>query len=271
MGAKHKSLADEAKAAISQARHERTRRSDEAADEARVRAARSRFLPYVVGGAAVVCGYLSIVAAGEDNLAAVFGAAITAGVAAGMAIGWLLLGLYQRRVKRSEIARWRVDLAIVLITIPAYVAAGWTSAAVGWAVALALSGPTGEPGPPNAWPLLIGAALVLYPISYAFARRDRGRPSDFRGAWLAATGELYEQPRSFAVLGEFLIGLAWCIGSLFALVGVVIGAQIVFPSQLEDMTTGPEVALAFLVAWITLTAVGTVWTVRAVDRRHRAR
>jgi hypothetical protein len=231
---------------------------------ARVRAARSRFLPYVVAGGAIACGYLSLVA---GDLAP-FGTAVAAGIAAGMAIGWLLLGLYQRGVERFATGRRGVDLAIVLLTVPAYLAAGWTSALAGWAYAVVLSRPTPEPGPPNAWPLLIVASLVLYPISYAFARRDKGRPDDFSGALLSVSSELYEQPRSFSVLGEFLIGLGWCIGSLFALFGVLIGVQIVFVSQLKGLSIPGFASLAFLVVWISITAVGTVWTVRRVERRR---
>jgi hypothetical protein len=160
-----RSIADEARMPDAAAPHLGAGGPDGAIPAARVRAARSRFLPYLVAGGAVACGYLSVVDAGKDHLAAVFGTAVTAGIAAGMAVGWLLLGLYRRRVERSATGHRRVDLAIVLLTVPAYVTAGWTSALVGWAVAVALSRPTPEPGPPNAWPLLIASSLVLYPIS----------------------------------------------------------------------------------------------------------
>jgi hypothetical protein len=162
-----------------------------------------------------------------------------------------------------------VDPAIVLLTVPAYVAAGWTSALVGWAVAVILSRPTPQPGLPNAWPLLIAASLVLYPISYAFARRDTGRPDDLAGALLAMHAELDGEPRTLFVLGDFLIGLAWWIGSLVALFGVVIGAQVVFASQLEGLAIPGELSLLFVVVWIGITAVGTVWTVRRLGRRRR--
>jgi hypothetical protein len=190
-----------------------------------------------------------------------------------MAIGWLLLGLYQRRIERSATGRRRVDIAITVLTVPAYVAAGWTSALVGWAVAMASSRPTPEPGPPNAWPMLIAASLVLYPISYAFARRDTERPDDFVEAVLSSLGEVNENPRSNLVLGDFLIGLAWCIGSLFAIFGVLICVQILFASQLTALSIPPQLAsLVLLVTWIGLTAAGTVSTVRWVSRRrHRRR
>jgi hypothetical protein len=186
-----------------------------------------------------------------------------------MAVGWLLLGLYQRRVGHSTPGHRQVDLAIVVLTVPAYLAAGWASALAGWAVAVALSRPTPTPGPPSAWPLLILAAVVLYPISYAFARRDKGRPDDFGGALRSATSELYEQPRSFAVLGEFLTGLAWLVGSLFAIVGLVIGIQYVLGPRLDGLSTdGPLTVPAFFIVWIGATAAGTVWTVRRLDRRR---
>jgi hypothetical protein len=255
--------------AIEAAGNVATGNSDGLVRATRVRAARRRFLPYIVAGGALACGYLSVVAAGQDNLATVYGTAIAAGLAVGMAVGWPLLGLYGRRVERSETGRRPVDPAIVLLTVPAYVAAGWTSALVGWAVAVILSRPTPQPGLPNAWPLLIAASLVLYPISYAFARRDIGRPADFAGALLTVHSELCEQPRTFGVLGEFLVGLAWCIGSLLALFGVVIGVQIVFTSQLEGLAIPGQLSLVFLVVWIGITAVGTVWTVRRLGRRRR--
>ena len=264
-----RSLADEAGIAIEAAAQAATGSPDGPVHAARVRAARRRFLPYIVAGGALACGYLSVVAAGQDNLATVYGTAIATGLAVGMAVGWPLLGLYGRRVERSETGRRHVDLAIVLLTVPAYVAAGWTSALVGWAVAVILSRPAPQPELPNAWPLLIAASLVLYPISYAFARRDTGRPGDFGGALLTMHGELYEQPRTFGVLGDFLIGLAWCIGSLLALYGVVIGVQIVFASQLEGLAIPGQLSLVFLVVWVGITAVGTIWTVRRLTRRRR--
>ena len=264
-----RSLADEARKVLDAAAQGATGSPDETVRASRVRAARRRFLPYVVAGGAIACGYLSVIEAGQDNVATVFGTAITAGLLVGMAVGWLLLGLYRRRVAHSETGRRAVDPAIVLLTVPAYVAAGWTSALVGWAVAVILSRPTPQPGLPNAWPLLIAASLVLYPISYAFARRDTGRPDDLAGALLAMHAELDGEPRTLFVLGDFLIGLAWWIGSLVALFGVVIGVQIVFASQLEGLAIPGELSLLFVVVWIGITAVGTVWTVRRLGRRRR--
>ena len=242
---------------------------DRSAAAARVRAARTRFLPYLAAGAAVACGYLSVVDAGSEHLADVFGTAVTAGIVVGMAIGWLLLGLYQRRAERSATARRRVDLTIVLLTVPAYVVAGWTSALVGWAAAVAMARPTPELSLPNAWPMLIVASLVLYPTSYAFARRQAERPDNFIAAVVAANREINENPRSFVVLGDFLIGLAWCIGSLFAIFGLLVGVQVVFAPQLAGTSIhGALAAVVFLLTWVGVTAAGTVWTVRRISRRR---
>ena len=225
----------------------------------------------MVAGSALVCGYLSVVVAGKENLAVVFGAAVAAGIAAGVGLGRLLLGLYEGRVTRAASRRRRADLAIVLLTVPAYVAAGWTSAVVGWAVAVALSGRIPAPGLPNV-ALLIGAALVIYPISYAFARRDPGRPDDLAGSVRTMHDELYDRPRSFAVLGEAMIGLAWLIGSLLAIFALVIGIQVVLGPRLDGLPMdGPLPLVVFLVVWIGGTAAGTVWTVRRLDRRRRRR
>jgi uncharacterized BrkB/YihY/UPF0761 family membrane protein len=261
------SLADEAKAAIAPAPGV-GRSSPGAIRAERVRAARSRLLPYVVGGGALSYGYLSVVVAKKDDLGAVYGAAVTAGILAGMTVGWVLLALYRRRVERSAIGRRRTDLAIVLLTVPAYAVAGWVSAWVGWIVAVALSRPTPEPGPPNAWGLLIWAAVVIYPLSYAFARHDLDRPDDFVGALLATKNEIREAPRTRMVIGDFLIGLAWFIGSLFLVFGVVIGVQVLMPSVQVADAAGPWLGVAFLIAWLGLTVAGTAWTLRWAHRRR---
>ena len=215
------------------------------------------------------CGYLAVVVTKKDDLALVWGAAITAGIVAGMIFGWALLSLYQRRVERSAFGRRRVDLAIVLLTVLAYAVAGWASAWVGWLVAVARSQPSPEPGPPNAWGLLIAAALVIFPLSYVFARRDRDRPEDFTGALLAVTREVREEPRSRMVLGDFLIGLTWFLGALFAVFFVVIGVQVMIPDlQIADIVEPWVLILLFLGVWIGLTVGGTVWTLRWVHRRQ---
>lgn len=266
-----RSLADEAKAAIAPIPAVGTNRSGGAIGAARVQTARSRFLPYVVVGGALSCGYLNVVVAGKDNLASVLGAGITAGIVAGMAVGWVLLGLYRRRVERSAAGPRRIDLAIVLLTVPAYAVAGWASAWVGWIVAMAQSRPSPEPGPPNAWALQIAAALAIYPLSYVFARRDLDRPETFPEALRAATGEIHETPGSSMVLGGFLIGLAWFVGVLFALFGVAIGVQLAFPDYFEGAAPALWLAIAFLVAWLGLTVGGTLWTLRWIDRRRSRR
>jgi hypothetical protein len=223
-------------------------------------------LPYVVAGGAVACGYLSVVVATKTHLAVVFGAAVTVGIAAGMTVGWLLLGLYLRRVEMAAAGRRRLDVAIVLLTVPAYVVAGWVSAWVGWVVAVVLSRPTPEPDPPNAWVLLIAAAVVIYPLSYAFAQRYSDRPEDFIGALRSATEEIDEEPGSFRVLGAFLIGLAWFVGVLFALFAVSIGVQVIFRDQLKEVDFPSWVGMAIIVAWIGLSYGGTAWTLRRVRR-----
>jgi hypothetical protein len=80
---------------------------------------RSRFLPFVVGGGSLSCGYFSVVVAKKSDLGAVYGAAVTAGILAGLTVGWVLLALDRRRVERSAIGRRRTDLALVLLTVPA--------------------------------------------------------------------------------------------------------------------------------------------------------
>ena len=236
---------------------------------ARVRAARRRFLPYVVAGGAFVGAYQNIVAAGKELLPTVFGVAVTAGFVAGMAVGWPLLGWYEGRAGRSGTRGARLDLAIVLLTFPAYVAAAWAAALVGWGT---LRVETGDgPGPPNAWPLLIAGVVVLYPLAFAFARRDAGRPDDFRGALTSMRGEIDAMPTTFGVVGEFLVALAWFAGTLVGLFVVLWAIQIVFASQLAGLPVPDVAALLVLVAWVAISVVGTVWTVRRLDRRRARR
>lgn len=260
------SLADEAKAAIASAPRVGPSGIGSVRVE-RLRAVRGRFLPYVVVGGALSCGYLSVVVAKKDDLRAVYVAAVTAGILAGMTVGWVLLALYRRRVERSAIGRRRTDLALVLLTVPAYAIAGWVSAWVGWFVAVGRSRPTPEPGPPNAWGLLIWAAVVIYPLSYAFARRDPDRSENFVGALLATKNEIAEAPRTGMLIWDFLIGLAWLIGSLFLIFGVLIGVQVLMPAVQVTDAAGPWLGVASLIGWLGLTVVGTAWTLRWAHRR----
>lgn len=259
-----RSLADEAKDAIAPVPVVGATRSGGAIGATRVKAARRRFLPYVVAGGALSCGYLSVVVATEENLATVLSVAITAG----MTVGWVMLGLYQQRLEDATVGPRLGDLGIILLTLPAYAVAGWASAWVGWVVAVALARSAPDPDPPNAWALLIFAAVVIYPLSYVFARRDLDRPDEFTGALLAATREIREEPRSWTILGAFLIGLAWFFGALFALFGLIMGVQLAFSELLARADPGPWLAIAFLVVWIGLSVGGTMWTLRWIDRRR---
>ena len=258
------SLAEEARAAIDSVRLDPGRARAIGAD--RVGAVRSRFLPYVVAGGAVSCGYVSLVVTTKDDVGLVYGSAVTAGIVVGMTVGWALLALYRRRVGRSGVGRRRADLAIVLLTVPAYVVAGWASAWVGWSVAVARSRPTPDPGSPDAWGLLAFGAAVIYPLSYVFARRDVNRPDDFAGALLAAKSEIQGAPRTRLVLWDFLIGLAWLIGALVVMFGVVMGVQVLIPDLQVADAAGAWLAVGWLLAWIGLTVIGTRWTVRWVHR-----
>lgn len=263
-----RSLADEAEAAF---RAPVPGAPGAAAAAARVRSARRRFLPYVVVGGAVVGAYQNIIAAGSEQLQTVFGVAVTAGIGAGMALGWPLLGRYEGRARRTGTGGVRLDLAIALLTLPAYVAAVWVAALAGWGTVMIVVTAGPNPGPPNAWPLLIGGVVVLYPLSFAFARRDTGRPDDFVGAVTSMTTEINEMPRTFGVVWEFLIALAWFAGTLVALFTVLWAIQVVFASQLAGLAVPDAAWLLLLVAWIGISAVGTVWTVRRLDRRRARR
>lgn len=254
------SLADEVKAALTEDA-EAAPKSPGAIGAARVGAARGRFLPYVVAGAAVLCGLMAGLVGGQEYLFPVFLSAITAGFLAGLTIGWALLSGYRRYVARSAAGGRRVDIAMVALTVPAYAVAGWASAWAGWLVAVALASPIPEPGLPDAWGLLIYAAVVIYPLSYVFARRDHHRPQDFVGALLAG-GEILEKPRSWSIVAAFIVVVAWLIGALFAVFGLAIGVQVLFADQLEATPIAPLLGLAGLVLWVGLTVGGSAWTLR---------
>ncbi len=168
------SLAEEVRTAIE-------RSSGWGASGTRIRAARRRFLPYVVAGGAIVCSYLLVRMADKDNVGKVAVMAIGTGMAAGMATGWALLTLGQRCVERRAVGRRRIDLAIVLLTLPAYAIAGWVCTWIGWIVAVTPSQLRPALGPPDAWGMLAWGAVVIYPLSYVFAKRDLDRPDSFIG------------------------------------------------------------------------------------------
>jgi hypothetical protein len=265
------SLADEARMPEAASRATAPVDPGAAAAAARVRAARRRFLPYVVAGGAVVGAYMNIVAAGRDQLGVVFGVGISAGIGVGMALGWPLLGWYEGRAARVGIHGGRQNLMIALLTVPPYVAAAWGAALAGWVTVKVVAHPVPDSGPPNAWPLLIGAAAVLYPINYAFARRDTGRPDDFAGAVTSMTTEIHDTPKSFGVVAEFLVGLAWFTGTLFALFAVALAINAVFAAQLAGLAIPSLAVYPLLAIWIGISAAGTVWTIRRMDRRRARR
>ena len=62
--------------------------------------------------------------------------AVAAGIAMGIIVGWLLLAVFRRLIEEFCVERRSVDTAIVLLTVPPYLVAGWISALVGWAVAV---------------------------------------------------------------------------------------------------------------------------------------
>jgi hypothetical protein len=268
-----KSLVEEARTAIAPAVRAGATGGDAATRADRVRAARSRFLPYVVVGAATFCAILGTVVAetAENHRATVLGIATTAGIIAGMTVGWVLLGLYARRAERQVLGRRRVDLAIVLVTVPAYAVAGWVAALVGWMASLNLSRPMPEPGAPNAWGILIAVAIAIYPLSYFLAKRDLDRPTDFRSAVIAATSEVNQTPASYRIALAFIVGMVWFIGALFAVFAILIAVQAVLPDFKLENATGTLVGIAFLVAWFGLGVAGTVWTLRLIGRSGRRR
>lgn len=265
------SLADEARKPEAASRANPQVDPGAAAAATRVRAARRRFLPYVVAGGAVVGAYMNIVAAGREQLATVFGVGVAAGIGVGMALGWPLLGWYEGRAARFGIHGGRLNLMISLLTVPPYVAAAWGAALAGWVTVRVLAQPAPDSGPPNAWPLLIGAAAVLYPINYAFARRDTGRPDDLAGAVTSMTTEIYDAPGWFGVVAEFLVGLTWFTGTLFALFAVAVAVNAVFAAQLAGLAIADLAVYLLLATWIGITAAGTVWTIRRMDRRRARR
>jgi hypothetical protein len=251
---------------------------------ARVRAARRRFLPYVVAGGAFVgmipnMPWASAEVAWQELLERVLGVGFAAGIGVGMALGWPLLGWYERRAGRSGIRGGRLNLAIALLTVPAYVAAVWGTTLVCWIAVKVLAQPVPDSGPPNAWPVLIVAAAVLYPINYAFARRDTGRPDDFVGAVTSMTKESNDWPKSFGVVAEFLVGLAWFTGTLFALFNVLWAINLVGSLAAVQLARGTLFALFAVLVAINVVfasqldglAAGTVWTVRRMDRRRARR
>ena len=237
----------------------------------RVAAARARFLPYVIVGGIPFAIVTALVVAnatvtGNDARGPMV-VGLTAGIVFGMTVGWLSLLVLERLVWRRSPRRVPLDAAIVAATVPGYAVGGW-AAAIGTVVA-ARAGDQSASGPviPNVWPMLLVSAAVIYPLSYAFARRDLDRPTNLMGAMTAALDEPNEYPTSYSMVARFCL---WVVAAVGALVGllVVLGAiQSVSGRGLAAAASPQLFMIAFFVAWTGL----AVWVYAAATRLVRRR
>ena len=262
------SLASEAEAAIRQPRV--IRPGSPAA--VRVAAARTRFLPYLCfGGAsfASVVGGIAAMGPDQDGVVVAAAAGTTLGLAIGIAVGWVLLWALESVLRHRSPRRTVVDAMIVVTTVPAYVIGGWT-AALAIFLASTMGDPT-PPPPPNAWGLLVYAAVIVYPLSYYFARRDLDRPTGLVGAVSAAVAESESTPRASPLAVWIVVGTTWTIVALIGLLAALSGVIALVPDQ-YDAARERHVGLftvATVVAWIGLTIGLTGLTMRLLRRVFR--
>jgi hypothetical protein len=239
----------------------------------RVGRARRRFLPYVVVGVTPFAALLGAIVGGGgagagEGIAAALSLGTTSGIVIGMTIGWLLLGALRRIVRRREPRRLTLDLATAVVTLPAYAVGGWTATIVAFLVSLTQAGPSPQPSPPNAWPLLLALAAVIYPLSLVFARRDPDRPEGLRVAVSATLSEANSSPSSYRIAGPVLLGAVIVFASLFVVGGIVLGLQAIDPARYEAAARDQAglIGIAFLVAWLGLAIGAMALSMRAFRR-----
>ena len=109
---------------------------------------------------------------------------------------------------------------------------------------------------PNVWPVMIVSAAVIYPLSYAFARRDLDRPTRLADAISAA---IHEPNRpsgpGYPILGRAVLTVILVFGTLVAVFLLIAALQSVAPERYADITSRVPMVfvVAFLLAWIGLT------------------
>jgi hypothetical protein len=239
----------------------------------RVGRARRRFLPYVIVGGAAFSALLGALVGGggagaDDGTTAAMALGTTSGIVVGITIGWMLLGLLQRIVWRREPRRLTIDMATAVVTIPAYIAGGWMAAVVAFVMSMTEAGRSVQPGPPNAWPLLLASAAVIYPLSLLFARRDPDRPEGVTSAVAAVLNEANACPTSYRIAGPAALGVAVVFATLFLVGGIVLGLQAIDPARYEAAAHANAglIGIAFLVAWLGLAIGLTSLSLRAIRR-----
>jgi hypothetical protein len=259
------SLAGEAEAAIRRPGAVAPR----SAAAARVAAARARFLPYLsFGGAsfASVVGAIAAMGPDQDGTAVEIAAGTSLGLVVGIAIGWVSLQALEWLLRHRSPRRALVDAAIIVSTVPAYVVGGWTAALVIF-FASTMGDPTPPPAP-DAWGLLAYGAVIVYPLSYYFARRDPERPTNLVGAVSAAVEESDSTPKGSWLAVGIVVGTTWTIVSLIGLLAALAAFISLVPDQYVTARERFDglFTVATLLAWIGLAIGLTGLTMRLL--RH---
>src|SRR4029450_11974189 len=112
---------------------------------------------------------------------------------------------------------------------------------------------------PTAGPFLPVPPAVIYPLSYAFARRDLDRPTSLMGAISAALDEPDEHPTSYSMVARFCLWVGAAFGALVGLLVVLGAIQSISGRGLAAAAAPQLFMIAFFVAWTGL----AVWVYAA--------
>ena len=236
----------------------------------RVAAARARFLPYVIVGGIPFSMLAALIATnstgGANDTRGPMVVGLTAGIVVGMTVGWVSLQLLERVVWRRSPRRVPLDAAIVAATVPGYAVGGWVAAIGAVLAAGALHEPESGLVFPNIWPVLLVSAAVVYPISYAFARRDPDRPTRLVDAISAAADESQADPGSFWMVARFLLWVGAAFVALIGLLAIIGAIDSVSDRGLTRAAAPGLLVIAFFVAWTGLAVWVHAMTMRLIGR-----
>ena len=245
---------------------------------------RRRLLPFMVVGAAVLGVTVGVIGGnvrgGDANRALASGA--FGGIAIGMAIGWVVLGLGNRVIGGRPIAPTALLLIRTLLSVPPYLTAGIGAAMIGHAVTGA-AGPGAEVAR-SAVTALAWGAIVIFPLSLAMGRSRQGpvlAATTLRGAIDETINESSSGSPFGRMLGFAVIVVLWLIGSIFGVLSMLVFLKSFDPARY----TAAFEAHGSLIGSLTLVAIsgiivgGSMVSIRVVfgrrstsqPRRHRRR
>ena len=121
---------------------------------------------------------------------------------------------------------------------------------------------------PDAWGLLAYGAVIVYPLSYYFARRDMDRPTNLVRAISTAVDEGESTPKGSWLAVGIVVGTTWTIAALIGVLAALAAFISLVPDQYYVARGRYDglFTVATLIAWVALTIGLTGLTMRLLRR-----